>query len=96
MAKAFNTLPAALLAQDPRREGGNRVIFLSGNDEGAMAEVTLVRQPGSAPVPLGTLETGGMLMQLGGALGGWAHRLGDVTGVAPGRPGGGRVRVGQA
>ncbi len=133
MAKAFNTLPAALLAQDPRRERGNRVIFLPGNDEGAMAEVTLVRQLGSAPVPLGTLETGGMLMQLGGALmvrdlihygrnsrpghdsrdraadgrssdepggecfreagacgalGGWTHRLGDVTGVAPGRPGG--------
>jgi predicted dinucleotide-binding enzyme len=69
VTKAFNTLPAALLAQDPRRDGGNRVIFLSGNDEAAMAEVaTLVRQLGFAPVPLGTLETGGMLMQFGGAL----------------------------
>jgi predicted dinucleotide-binding enzyme len=69
VVKAFNTLPAALLAQDPRRDGGHRVIFLSGNDEGANVEVAaLVRQLGFAPVPLGRLEAGGMLMQFGGPL----------------------------
>jgi predicted dinucleotide-binding enzyme len=69
VVKAFNTLPAALLAQDPRRDGGNRVVFLSGDDEGAIAEVaTLVRGLGFAPMPLGRLDAGGMLMQYGGPL----------------------------
>jgi predicted dinucleotide-binding enzyme len=69
IVKAFNTLPAALLAQDPRHDGGHRVIFLSGNDEGAIAEVaTLVQGLGFAPMPLGRLDAGGMLMQFGGPL----------------------------
>jgi predicted dinucleotide-binding enzyme len=69
VVKAFNTLPAALLTQDPRRDGGHRVIFLSGDDEGANTEVaTLVRSLGFAPMPLGRLDVGGMLMQFGGPL----------------------------
>ena len=69
VVKAFNTLPAALLAQDPRRDGGNRVIFLSGDDEGANTEVArLARGLGFAPMPLGRLDAGGMLMQFGGPL----------------------------
>jgi predicted dinucleotide-binding enzyme len=69
VVKAFNTLPAALLAQDPRQDGGHRVIFLSGDDEAANAEVmALVSQIGFAPLPLGRLGAGGMLMQFGGPL----------------------------
>ncbi|MFC7735371.1 NADPH-dependent F420 reductase [Roseomonas sp. GCM10028921] len=69
VVKGFNTLPAALLAQDPRRDGGHRALLLSGDDEGAVAEVAaLVKGLGFAPLPLGRLDAGGMLMQFGGPL----------------------------
>jgi predicted dinucleotide-binding enzyme len=32
--KAFNTLLAAALAADPKQGGGQRVIFVSGDDDG--------------------------------------------------------------
>jgi predicted dinucleotide-binding enzyme len=67
--KAFNTLPAAVLAADPAQDGGRRVIFLSGNDTGANSEIAnLVEQLGFAPITLGKLAEGGLLQQFGGPL----------------------------
>ena len=39
VVKAFNHLQAHVLAGDPRAEGGRRVLFYSGDDAGAKAEV---------------------------------------------------------
>jgi predicted dinucleotide-binding enzyme len=62
--KGFNHLPAATLAADPSVEGGRRVVFLSGDDEGAVAPVAaLAKELGFAPVNLGKLEEGGALVQ---------------------------------
>jgi predicted dinucleotide-binding enzyme len=64
VVKAFNHLPAGVLAQDPTIPGGRRVIFLSGDDAGATATVTaLVEQLGYAPVSLGRIAEGGQLVQ---------------------------------
>lgn len=62
--KGFNHLPARLLAADPDVTGGRRVVFLSSDDEGAIAPVAaLAEQLGFAPVALGKLEAGGALVQ---------------------------------
>jgi 8-hydroxy-5-deazaflavin:NADPH oxidoreductase len=62
--KGFNHLPAATLATDPIVEGGHRVVFLSSDDEDAIAPVEdLGKQLGFAPVRLGKLEVGGTLVQ---------------------------------
>ncbi|WP_346660388.1 NADPH-dependent F420 reductase [Nannocystis sp. RBIL2] len=69
VVKAFNTIPAAVLAADPASDGGRRVVFLSGNDTGANAEVaTLIERLGFAAIDLGRLSEGGRLQQFGGAL----------------------------
>ena len=53
LVKAFNHLPAGILAQDPNVKGGRRVIFLSSDDESATASVgALVEQLGFAPIGL--------------------------------------------
>lgn len=64
LVKAFNHLPARLLAEPPTTASGRRVIFLSGDDEGAVSEVAaLVKRLGYAPVNLGGLAEGGQLVQ---------------------------------
>jgi 8-hydroxy-5-deazaflavin:NADPH oxidoreductase len=69
VVKAFNTLFAAVLAQDPVQGGGHRVVFISGNDEGASKEVAaLVERLGFAPVILGRLNEGGRLQDFGAPL----------------------------
>jgi predicted dinucleotide-binding enzyme len=69
VVKAFNTLPAAILAADPAEGHGRRVIFVSGNDVEANAEVAgLVDKLGFAPIVLGKLTEGGLLQQYGGPL----------------------------
>ncbi|MDB4957185.1 MAG: hypothetical protein JWO36_4754 [Myxococcales bacterium] len=69
VVKAFNTMFAAVLAQDPAQSGGHRVVFLSGNDEQANVEVAaLVERLGFAPVVLGGVAEGGRLQHFGGAL----------------------------
>ncbi|GKQ49394.1 NADPH-dependent F420 reductase [Bradyrhizobium sp. Ce-3] len=61
--KGFNHLIAAKLAADPVVEGGHRVVFLSGDDEDAIAPVAaLAKQLGFAPVKLGKLSEGGALV----------------------------------
>jgi 8-hydroxy-5-deazaflavin:NADPH oxidoreductase len=69
VVKAFNTLPAAVLATDPAQNGGRRVLFLSGNDARANAEIAnLIERLGFAAIDLGKLSEGGRLQQFGGAL----------------------------
>ncbi len=64
LVKAFNHLPAETLAEDPNVGGGRRVLFLSSDDEGAAAQVAnIVEQLGYAPVNLGKLAEGGLLVQ---------------------------------
>jgi predicted dinucleotide-binding enzyme len=69
VVKAFNQLPAALLAIDPSQAGGRRVMFVSSNDADASATVAkLARQLGFAPIELGRLDEGGRLLQFHGPL----------------------------
>ena len=67
VVRAFNHLPAAKLAGDPHVNGGRRVIFLAGDDVAATASVTsLIERLGFAPVRLGDLAVGGVLIQARG------------------------------
>jgi len=69
LVKAFNTLPASILADDPTVEGRHRVLFISGNDAEANSEVAaLAEKFGFAPIILGKLTEGGLLQQYGGPL----------------------------
>ena len=59
VVKAFNTIPAAILAQSPEEDGGRRVVFLSGDDPDARKDVSvLVDELGFAPIDLGSLRDG--------------------------------------
>jgi 8-hydroxy-5-deazaflavin:NADPH oxidoreductase len=72
--KGFNHLIAATLATDPIVEGGHRVVFLSSDDEDAIAPVaTLAEQLGFAPVELGKLDEGGALVHARGRI--WGHLI---------------------
>jgi len=67
LVKGFNHLLAATLATDPIVEGGHRVVFLSSDDEDAIAPVAaLAKQLGFAPVKLGKLNEGGTLVHARG------------------------------
>jgi 8-hydroxy-5-deazaflavin:NADPH oxidoreductase len=67
LVKAFNHLPAGVLAADPNVKGGRRVVFLSSDDESATSPVAaLAEQLGFAPVGLGKLAEGGALVQARG------------------------------
>ncbi|WP_255367414.1 NADPH-dependent F420 reductase [Dyella sp. OK004] len=71
LVKAFNHLPARVLAEDPVINGGRRVVFLSSDDESATTTVAaLAEQLGYAPVNLGKIAEGGQLVQ--GRNGIWA------------------------
>jgi predicted dinucleotide-binding enzyme len=67
VVKAFNHLRAELLATDPRSDGGRRVLFYSGNDIAAKAEVaSLIERIGFVGIDLGSLAIGGKLAQFPG------------------------------
>jgi predicted dinucleotide-binding enzyme len=71
VAKAFNTLPAAVLGADPAALGGRRVLFVSGDDASARAVIVdLVERLGFAAVDLGGIADGGRAQQFGGGLAG--------------------------
>ncbi|QKV80737.1 NADPH-dependent F420 reductase [Amycolatopsis sp. Hca4] len=65
--KALNHLFAASLAADPRQAGGQRVLFVSGDDDAAKKAFTAVLDDlGYAPIDLGGLAAGGRLHQARG------------------------------
>jgi predicted dinucleotide-binding enzyme len=69
--KAANTLRADVLASDPGEAGGRRVIFLSGDDATAKADVArLFQDAGFFTIDLGYLDTGGAMQQIHAPLAG--------------------------
>ena len=67
LVKGFNHLGAAILDQDPAVHGGRRVIFLASDDDAAAAEIgALAKNIGFAPIQLGGLSEGGLLVQAHG------------------------------
>ena len=68
VVKAFNHLPAGVLAQGARTpQGGRRVVFISSDDDAASTSVaTLVDRLGFAPIELGKIGEGGLLVQARG------------------------------
>jgi predicted dinucleotide-binding enzyme len=70
VVKAFNHLPAALLAENPHTAGGRRVLFFAGSDAPAKAVVAaLIEKLGFHGIDLGLLSQGGRTISIpGGAL----------------------------
>ena len=65
LVKAANTLSAEVLGSDPHEAGGQRVIFISGDDAAAKADVVaLFQDAGFAAIDLGDLATGGAMQQI--------------------------------
>ena len=66
VVKGFNHLGAPVLGQDPAVHGGKRVVFLASDDDSAAAEIAaLAEKLGFAPIKLGALAEGGLLVQGG-------------------------------
>lgn len=64
LVKGFNHLGATVLGQDPAVHGGRRVVFLASDDDGAASDIgALAKSLGFAPIELGGLSEGGMLVQ---------------------------------
>jgi predicted dinucleotide-binding enzyme len=71
VVKAGNTLGAAVLGSDPNQAGGQRVIFVSGDDADAKsAVVTLFEDAGFFVLDLGGLREGSRMQQVGAPLAG--------------------------
>ena len=67
VVKAFNTLFANVLAENPQVGGGNRVIFYSGNHADAKEVVSgIINHIGFAGIDLGSLHEGGKLQRFPG------------------------------
>ncbi|MGD9836729.1 MAG: NADPH-dependent F420 reductase [Afipia sp.] len=67
VVKAFNHLQPHVLASGPQADGGKRVLFYSGDDNTAKAEVAaLIDQLGFFGIDLGALAVGGQLVQFPG------------------------------
>lgn len=74
LVKGFNHLVAAVLDHDPAVHGGRRVVFLASDDDAAAAEIgTLAENLGFAPIKLGGLSEGGLLVQARGNS--WGHLI---------------------
>src|ERR1700722_13905925 len=74
VVKAANTLGAPVLASDPDQAGGQRVLFLSGDDGEANADSRgLFEDAGFSVIDLGGLRDGGKMQQFGAPLAG--HNL---------------------
>lgn len=64
LVKGFNHLPAGILEQDPAMHGGRRVVFLASDDDAAATEIgALAEKLGFAPIKLGRLSEGGLLVE---------------------------------
>ncbi|NRF39616.1 NADPH-dependent F420 reductase [Pedobacter foliorum] len=69
VVKAFNTIFFKILAADPKVAGGNRVLFISGDDKPAKTEIAdIITSIGFAPIDLGSLNEGSKLQQAKGPL----------------------------
>jgi len=69
VVKAFNHLEARVLDADPQVEGGQRVLFLAGEDADAKKTVgDLIARLGFAPVDLGGVNEGRLMQFPGGPL----------------------------
>jgi 8-hydroxy-5-deazaflavin:NADPH oxidoreductase len=67
LVKGFNHLVAAVLDQDPAVHGGRRVVFLASDDDAAADQIgALAEKLGFAPIKLGGLSEGGLLVQARG------------------------------
>jgi predicted dinucleotide-binding enzyme len=67
VVKALNHLKPELLSGDPAAEGGKRVLFYSGDEVGANAQVAgLIETLGFAGIDLGPLKVGGRLARFPG------------------------------
>jgi predicted dinucleotide-binding enzyme len=67
VVKGFNHLVAAVLDQDPAVHGGRRVVFLASDDDGAASEIgALAEKLGFAPIKLGRISEGGLLVHARG------------------------------
>jgi len=67
LVRGFNHLGAAVLDQDPAVQGGRRVVFLASDDDDAAADIAaLAEKLGFAPIKLGGLSEGGLLVQARG------------------------------
>ncbi|GAA0308737.1 NADPH-dependent F420 reductase [Sphingomonas oligophenolica] len=67
LVKGFNHLLAATLDQDPAVHGGKRAVFLASHDKEAAEEIgQLTERLGFAPINLGGLSDGGLLVQARG------------------------------
>jgi predicted dinucleotide-binding enzyme len=76
IVKAFNSIVTARFNEGPIKNGGRRVIFVSGDhSEPNDFVVSVIESFGFAPIYLGGLATGGRLQQAGGPLAG--HDLVD-------------------
>jgi 8-hydroxy-5-deazaflavin:NADPH oxidoreductase len=65
VVKAGDTLGAAVLGSDPHQAGGQRAIFLSGDDPGAKSDVVaLFGQAGFFVIDLSGLREGGRMQQV--------------------------------
>jgi predicted dinucleotide-binding enzyme len=74
VVKGFNHLVAGVLEQDPDIHGGKRVVFLASDDEDASKQIgTLAENLGFAPINLGGLSEGGLLVQARGNK--WGHLI---------------------
>lgn len=69
VVKVANTLPRALLAADPNQAGGHLVLFMSGDDDVAKEDVSVILDKvGFAIIDLGGLASGGRMQQIPGGL----------------------------
>jgi len=74
LVKGFNHLVAAVLDQNPAVHDGKRVVFLSSDDDAAAEEIAaLAGNLGFAPIKLGGLSEGGLLVQAHGNS--WGHLI---------------------
>jgi predicted dinucleotide-binding enzyme len=71
VVKAFNSIVIERFNQGPAKDGGRRVIFVSGDHAEPIEFVkNLIASFGFAPIHLGGLAVGGRLQQAGGPLAG--------------------------
>jgi 8-hydroxy-5-deazaflavin:NADPH oxidoreductase len=67
VVKAFNHLPAKLLAEEPQAPGGRRVLFFAGSDGPAKVEVAaLIDRLGFFGIDLGQVNEGGRAINVPG------------------------------